>query len=109
MPLHRQVGSVDLQDQAGVVDRAIFVGQRFRQGHQIGLVAVVMLIEHGRGDDTRRRRRHETFAEAAPHALEPLRRLRLIGALLTYRTSDSAAGAFIARAVCGKRAADCRT
>ena len=27
----------------------------------------------------------------------------LIGALLTYRTSDSAAGAFIARAECGKR------
>ena len=38
---------------AGVVDRAIFVGQRFRQGHQIGLVAVVMLIEHRRGDDAR--------------------------------------------------------
>ena len=53
MPLHRQIRSVNLQDQAGVVDGAIFVGQRFRQGHQIGLVAVVMLIEHGRGNDAR--------------------------------------------------------
>ena len=53
MPLHRQIRSVDLQDHAGVVDRAILVGQRFRQGRQIGLVIIVMLIEHRRRDDTR--------------------------------------------------------
>ena len=33
----------------------------------------------------------------------------LIGALFTYRTSDSAAGAFDTRAECGKRSAICRT
>ena len=53
MPLHRQIRSVDLQDHAGVVDRAILVGQRFREGLQIGLVTIVMLIEHRRRDDTR--------------------------------------------------------
>ena len=53
MPLHGQIGSINLQDQAGVVDGAIFVRQRFRQSHQIGLVAIIMLVEHGRGNDAR--------------------------------------------------------
>jgi hypothetical protein len=52
MPLHRQVGRIDLQDQPGIVDRPILVGQRVRQGHHICLVAVVMLVEHRCGNDT---------------------------------------------------------
>ena len=53
------------------MDRAILVGQRFRESRQIGLVAVIMLIEHGRRDDARRWRCYEAFGKAASHALEP--------------------------------------
>ena len=44
--LHRQIRGVDLEDHASVVDRAILVGQRFRESRQIGLVTVVVLIKH---------------------------------------------------------------
>ncbi len=53
MSLHRQIRGVDLEDHAGVVDRAILVGQRFRESRQIGLMTVVVLIEHRRRDDAR--------------------------------------------------------
>ena len=53
MSLHRQIRGVDLEDHASIVDRAILVGQRFRESRQIGLVTVVVLIEHRRRHDAR--------------------------------------------------------
>lgn len=44
MPFHRQVRGIDLQDRPRLVNGPIFVRQRFRQRHQISLVAIVMLV-----------------------------------------------------------------
>ena len=46
--VHREIGRVDLQDQALLVDRLIFVPHLARERVEISLVTVVMRIDHGR-------------------------------------------------------------
>jgi hypothetical protein len=67
-----------------------------------------MLIEHGRGNMPGDGAVMKHSLNGPPMRLS-LAASSLIGALFTYRTSDSAAGALIARAVCGKRMDVCRT
>ena len=42
--LHREIGRVDLQDQAGLMDGEVFGPHLARERHQVGLVQVVMGI-----------------------------------------------------------------
>ena len=61
--VHGEIGCVDLQDEPGLMDRQILVAHLAGDGRQIRLVAVVVGVEHGRGDDARRGRGHEGFRE----------------------------------------------
>ena len=45
--VHREVGGVDLQDQAGFRDRPVFLAHLARDGIEIGLLRIVIGIEHG--------------------------------------------------------------
>ena len=72
--VHGEIGRVDLQDQAGLMDRQVLVPHLAGDGREIGLVRGVVGVEHGRGDDARRRRGHERLGERlvfAGDALEP--------------------------------------
>ena len=57
-PLHREVGRIDLQHEVGR-DQLVLLAHLARQGEDIGLVAVVVGVQHRRGDDAGRGRRHE--------------------------------------------------
>ena len=61
--VHGEVGRVDLQDETGLVDRQVLFAHLAGESGEVGLVGIVVGIEHGRGDDTRRRRGHELFGE----------------------------------------------
>ena len=69
---HRQVRRVDLQDEAGLVDRQVLVAQLARERHQVGLVRVVVGIHHRGRDDAGRRRGREAFGEPGPCLREAL-------------------------------------
>ena len=56
--LHREVGRVDLQHELAR-DQLVLLAHLARQREDIGLVAVVVRVQHRRGDDAGRRRRHE--------------------------------------------------
>ena len=62
-PLHRQVGRVDLQDQAGVDDGLVFVAHLAGDRVEISLVSLVIRVEHRGCDDPRRRLGEEHFGE----------------------------------------------
>ena len=51
--------------------RGIRCASAFGQRHQVGLVAVVVLVDHRRGDDAGRRRGHEGLAEARAELAQP--------------------------------------
>ncbi len=55
---HGKVGCIDLQDEVARNQR-VFLGDLAGQGEDIGLVAVVVRVQQGGGDDAGRRRRHE--------------------------------------------------
>ena len=61
--VHGEIGRVDLQEQAGLVNRPIFVAHLARQRREIGLVRIIIGVEHGRSDDAGRRRGHESLGE----------------------------------------------
>jgi hypothetical protein len=59
VPAHRQVGTVDLQVDAGGRDRLIFVAQPLGDREQIFLVAPVIFVAEKQRRDARRGRAHE--------------------------------------------------
>ena len=63
MPLHRQVGRIDLQQQPGVEYGAVVVGERLAQGVHVIFQCVVVGVLHRRGDDAGRRGGHERVDE----------------------------------------------
>src|SRR4029077_5559775 len=60
---HRQIGRVDLQDEAGVDDGLVFVVHLAGDGAEIVLVGLVVGVEHRGRDDPRRRLGEEHFGE----------------------------------------------
>ena len=44
IPAHRQTGIIQLDHQACIDDRAVFVGERFGRGEHEGLVGWVMVV-----------------------------------------------------------------
>ena len=58
-PAGGQVGAVDLEHEAGVVDRVVLLFHRVGQRGDVVLVGRVVLVGHEEGDHTRRRRGHE--------------------------------------------------
>ena len=59
MPGHGEVRAIDLQQEAGVVDRLVFVGQRLAERHHIVVAGLIEGVGHEMGDDTRRGGIHE--------------------------------------------------
>ena len=53
VPSRAEIGRVDLQDKAGLVDRLVFVLQRVGQGFDIGVFVFVMAIRHEFGQHPR--------------------------------------------------------
>ncbi len=59
VPPHRQVGAVELQDEAGPRHRLVLVPHGVRDGEQIGLMAAVVVVSEKEGDDAGRGRADE--------------------------------------------------
>ena len=59
VPAHGEVGTVDLQDEAGLGDGLVFVAHRVGDGEEIGLVVLVVLVAEEQRDHAGRRRAHE--------------------------------------------------
>ena len=54
VPAHRQIGAVDLQDEAGIDDRLVFLPHRLGDRLEIGLVALVVAVVEEQRDQPRR-------------------------------------------------------
>src|SRR5437870_3828794 len=59
MAFEREIGAVELQQEAALDDRLVFDAQGLAERRQIGLLAVVIFILHRRGDNAGRRRGQE--------------------------------------------------
>ena len=81
--LHGEIGRVDLQDQAGLVDGEVLGPHLARQRHQVVLVAVVVGVHHGRGDDAGRGRGRERLGERRGSAPPRTRLKRAISSLMS--------------------------
>ena len=64
MALEREVGAVELQQEAMRDDRLVFDAERRGERGEIGLLAGIMLVQHGGSDDAGRGCRHKGFDEA---------------------------------------------
>ncbi len=60
---HRQIRRVDLQDQSGIDHGLVFVVHLARDRVEIVLIGLVVGVEHGGGDDSRRRLGEEHLRE----------------------------------------------
>ena len=63
--VHRKVRGIDLQDEARLMDGAILLAHLARQGVEVGLVRIVIRIQHRARDDARGGRGHEAFRKTA--------------------------------------------
>ena len=68
--IHREVGRVDLQDQPGLVHRLVLLAHLARDRIEIGVVRIVVRVEHGGRDDAGRGCGHEPLGERAELAGE---------------------------------------
>ena len=59
---HREVGAIDLQHEAGLGDRLVFVPHRVRDGVEIGLLARIVIVAEEHRHHAGRRRAHEAAA-----------------------------------------------
>ena len=66
---HREIRRVDLQDQPGLVDRAVFLANLAGERLHVGLVRVVVRVHQRGRDDAGRRRGHELLGERAARVL----------------------------------------
>ena len=51
VPLHREIGAVELQQEAVVDDGFVFDAQRLAEGREVGFLARVVVVAQRRGDD----------------------------------------------------------
>ena len=59
VPGRAEIGRVDLQDEAGLVDRLVFLLQRIGQGLDVGILVAVVAVGHEFGQHPRRGGVHE--------------------------------------------------
>ena len=71
VPAHREIGAIDLQHEAGVGDRLVFVPHRLGDGVEIGFLARVMVVAEEQRDHARRSRAHEAVRRALRRRARP--------------------------------------
>ena len=79
MALEREVGAVELQEEAVADDRLVFDPQRVREGIEVSLLGIVVFVLHGRGDDAGRGCGQERLDEAARGLIEHGPKVRAFG------------------------------
>ena len=77
--LEREVGAVELQEEAVADDRLVFDPQRVREGIEVSLLGIVVFVLHGRGDDAGRGCGRERLDEAARGLIEHGPKVRAFG------------------------------
>ena len=60
LPARRELGLVDLDDQAGVGDRSVLLADGLRHGHQVGLLIAVVLVAQSGANAQRTQRRQKS-------------------------------------------------
>ena len=75
--LHGQVRTVELEHEAAADDQLVLLAHLASERAHVALVRAVIVVEHDRGDDTRRRRRHERLGEPLAPARAALEQLAL--------------------------------
>ena len=78
MSFHREIGTVELQQEAVPDDRLVFDAQRLAEGREISVLARIVIVAQRGGDDARRGRGQERLGE---RVAEPLERGAEIAAL----------------------------
>ena len=86
--VHREIRRVDLQDEPGLVDRLVFLAHLARDRVEVGVVRLVMRVEHRRRDDAGRRRGHEPLGERAELVGDPVEAHGLVGDRLEIAILD---------------------
>ena len=70
VPLHRQIGAVQLQKESVPHDGLVFDAQGLPEGGEVFDLGRVVVVAHRGGDDPRRGRGQERFGEGLAHAVE---------------------------------------